>query len=307
MSTTIYIVIGLIFTIVMGYGIYYLIMKKLCTSGDINWLGQCAPCGSLTQKCCEESCDESLVCVEGYCTTCGGVTQPCCKKDPACRDYANVCNGKNLCEHCGADKEPCCNGNKCADETMNCDGKNCIQCGGYLEGQPCCLNGQPCMDRFYCDDSKHCFKCGSIGNPCCAGEQPCYDGTYCDGKNCTQNQCGGADKPCCERVPACSDPSYVCTGKNYCEHCGADEEPCCDGNKCTDENTNCVGGNCIQCGGYFEGQQCCLNGQPCMDRFYCDDSKKCFKCGSIGNPCCTGKQLPCYDGTHCAADKTCQQ
>ncbi len=93
-----------------------------CDAGDCTALYPWGPlppkgCGSPTQDCCADGCDQGLTCADGECRSPQG---------------------------CGADREPCCPNGTCTFGNVACDPatKKCLACGS--EGMLCCAGGAQC-------------------------------------------------------------------------------------------------------------------------------------------------------------------
>ena len=301
----IYIVVGLVFSIVVGYGTYYLIMKKLCKSGNINWIGKCTPCGGLNQECCKNNnslCVEDLGCsIDKTCTHCGHDKEACCA-DNKCIDSSLICKNGS-CTHCGDEDKPCCPVNNCNDSSLTCKNGFCLppDCG-VLDLKCCKDNKPPCAGigsiRATCETEENtCNQCGVSGTICCEDTPFCSNVAYV----CSQNyciQCGNNGGPCCADN-SCLDKKSACIA-GTCKPCGALEDPCCPGNYCNDATMICTGGICKQCG--QTGDSCCP-GKECADS-RCEFGT-CTLCGGVSDGCCKDTQPACDPPYLCDKNNTC--
>jgi hypothetical protein len=216
---------------------------------------QCPPCYWWNGSRCVNMCDTGQYCCEGNCCN-NGTT--CCSGHCCDPDSCMTCQNKNCKFRCDPSSEYCCEGTCIPYEQWCCDGTPCdTECCG----DECCSSSEKC-----CSDTDNDY--------CCSQDETCCDGSCCD----------SATELCCDGTCCDSATEYCCDGT--C--CQLDEE-CCDGTCCDpDMCEECVGGQCLVCGGR-PGEVCC-NGTCCTPDQCCDNGTCVDKCTNTGQ--CDYGELP---------------
>jgi len=207
-------------------------------------------------------CDTGQYCCDGTCCN-NGTT--CCSGHCCDPDSCMTCQNKNCKFRCDPSSEYCCEGTCIPYEQWCCDGTPCdTECCG----DECCSSSEKC-----CSDTDNDY--------CCSQDETCCDGSCCD----------SATELCCDGTCCDSATEYCCDGT--C--CQLDEE-CCDGTCCDpDMCEECVGGQCLVCGGR-PGEVCC-NGTCCDPDQVCCDGTCEPKCEEIivDSTTCHGTSYNCNE------------
>ncbi len=114
--------------------------------------------GNLDEYCLEgDTCNDTLVCMNGNCVECGVEGNYCCTSDKKCLtdDFENNNRTEcveNICKPCGHLGNKICSGElDCVSGHFNNNGV-CLNCGGF--NQPCCKvdGGNGCLeDDLICE------------------------------------------------------------------------------------------------------------------------------------------------------------
>jgi len=192
--------------------------------------------------------------------------------------------------------------------TRYCSGKTCLAAIAPL-GTACRpnLNSDPCDGQ--CDGTG---KCDSLGAAACTfgrDEQLCKFAT-CNFSNATQCKTQNLTRnTLCSVSDACS--LGTCNSSGVCV--AGPTAGCDDGNSCTDDACDSVGGGCLgtpnnanACSdgnACFTGEHCaagkCIAGTTPVD---CDDSNECTADSCDPNTGCAHIAKSCSDGDACTAD-----
>ena len=239
---------------------------ECCATADQCCDGECCAAGSVclarrldcSTSQCEEKCCTPLTCED---------TPPAGLGEPCGTPWDDGCGGTI---DCGC-KEGICDPTQgvCVIPTTTLP-PDVVACLGVANYDECvgmsgyCCNGQ-CYDTFECCNPNDCDVCAVCENFQCVEVQ--------DHTQCVNDFCATAPN------------STTCGGTNRC--CNGVCQGCCDDRDCSDDDANCVEGQCF--------------GGVCQDVYRCDSNQTC--CPGSGGYCCDSDETCCSG--ECLAGTTC--
>lgn len=294
-----------------------------CTGGCLDRNLFCIKFAEQSDDLCGRSGSDCDVCPE--CRTCSASGS--CVAAPSGTDCTGgECLGATCCKGCIA-------GTMCfVDAAANC-GSNGGVCTNCDDGKSCTTDtcsGGTCQHTNVtgpCDDGNQCTVNDTCSGSSCQGtEQNCDDGNPC-----TDDDCDPEDGCIHDPAPGSCNDGNPCTNNDSCNasgNCVGTAITCDDGNQCTDDSCNPMGG-CMYTSKAEDAT--CSDGAPCSTGDRCTDhdsdpttARVCEPTGGPncqdGNPCtsdaadCTTMTCPhdpvndgdpCSTGSLCVAGQTC--
>ena len=309
-----------------------------CTEDACLGTDGCAHTALTEGECLDgDACTIGDHCEEGVC-----IGAPIdCDDDNPCTD--DVCDGLGGCdflanlEDCD-DGDPCtvadtCKETVCVGFAVACDCNVDLDCDKFDDGDPCtgtllcnqeslpyqCQVDPTSVVQCEPPDGPDAFCLAAVCDPASGKCEivpdhaglACNDADACTiGESCQEGNCSGGVPANCNDGNPCTDDS--CDGVGGCSHT-ANEEPCQDGDACT-IGDQCAEGTC-QPGSSAN----CDDGNPCTDdacdgnsgcthssnAAACDDGNACTTGDHCANgTCVAGSSLDCDDKNPCT-DDTC--
>jgi subtilisin-like proprotein convertase family protein len=329
-----------------------------CTLGETCTLGVCGggsgrdctdgnpctidSCNDTTSTCDHVNEADGSVCDDGrFCTlndvcatgVCTGTLNPCddsngCTLD-SCDDATSQCvNDQTAMDGAGCDDgEFCtvadtCAAGICGGSPNLCDDSNACTADSCDEAGDVCDHA-PVADGTVCDDSLYC----SVGDVCNAGTcsgsaRDCGDANVCTADSCNEVADECANIPVADGA-ACDDGAFCNVGENCVGGiCGGGQaRNCSDGNECTTDSCDEVGGTCLN-NNVADGTACddsafCTVGEVCTTGVCggggptdCDDGNVCTNdvCDETNDVCdhpAEADGLICDDGEYCTISDSC--